>query len=411
MDKIKVLCLPSDKFGVGYFRSYNPHVKLSELYGDKFDVTIEYDVLNKPLEYFSNFDIIHFSKNISSSFEKNKDVIDFLKDKKTITIMDIDDYYDLGAFHPMSKAYQMSDTKRKLVENIRMSDYVTTTTEIFAEKLRMHNKNVIVIPNAIDSSEKQFNPIEIKSDKIRFGIICGSSHEYDINLLQGMTASLPKDVFEKCQFVLCGFDTNGTMRERNPKTGEIKSRPILPTETVWYKYEKILTDNYKLVSNEYKSFLLRFMPGFEYIHVNDEHYRRFWTKPINQYATHYNNIDVLLAPLKDCDFNKYKSQLKVIEAGFFHKAIIAQDFGPYTIDLRPFIENGKITENGNALLVDVKKNHKQWAKHITTLVRNPEYINILGERLFETVKNDYSIENATKIRAEFYERAFNNVNK
>lgn len=49
MDKIKVLCLPSDRFGVGYFRSLNPHTKLSELYGDKFDVTIEYDVLNLSL--------------------------------------------------------------------------------------------------------------------------------------------------------------------------------------------------------------------------------------------------------------------------------------------------------------------------------------------------------------------------
>lgn len=402
MEKIKVLCLPSDKFGVGYFRSYNPHVKLSELYGDEFDVTIEYDVINKPLEYFSDFDIIHFSKNISPSFEKNNEVISYLKDKKTITIMDIDDYYDLGAFHPMSRAFQKSGTKEKLIENIRNSDYVTTTTEIFAKKLRMHNKNVFVIPNAIDASEKQFKPIDTKSDKIRFGIICGSSHEHDINLLQGLTASLPKDVFDKSQFVLCGFDTNGTYQERDEKTGKIISRPIMPQETVWYKYEKILTDNYKLVSDEYKNFLLRFIPNFEYIKVNNEHYRRCWTKPINQYATHYNNIDVLLAPLKDCDFNKYKSQLKVIEAGFFHKAIIAQDFGPYTIDLKPFIENGKVTEDGNAMLVDVNKNHKQWLKHITTLVRNPEYINIIGERLYNTVKDTYSIENTTKIRRDFY---------
>lgn len=402
MEKIKVLCLPSDKFGVGYFRSYNPHVKLSELYGDEFDVTIEYDALNKELEYFSSFDIIHFSKNISSSFEKNNQVMEFLKDKKTITIMDIDDYYDLGAFHPMSRAFQLSGTKEKLIENIRNSDYVTTTTEIFADKLRMHNKNVFVIPNAIDTSEKQFHPIDIKSDKIRFGIICGSSHEHDINLLHGMTSSLPKDVLNKAQFVLCGFDTNGSYKERDPKTGNITSRPILATETVWYKYEKILTDNYKLVSNQYKDFLLKFIPNFDYIGSVNECYRRFWTKPINQYATHYNNIDVLLAPLKECDFNKYKSQLKVIEAGFFHKAIIAQDFGPYTIDLKPFINNGKITDDGNALLVDSKKNHKQWAKYITTLVRNPEYIKIMGERLYDTVKDLYSIENTTKIRAELY---------
>lgn len=407
MNKIKVLCLPSDRFGVGYFRSLNPHTKLSELYGDKFDVTIEYDVTNKPLTYFEEFDIIHFSKNISNSYDKCVEVLKYLKDKKTITVMDIDDYYDLGSFHPMSAVYKTTNTKQKLIDNIRMSDYVTTTTDIFANCLKKHNKNVIVLPNAIDKSEKQFQPIDVKSEKIRFGIICGSSHEHDINILQGLTNSLPKDILAKCQFVLCGFDTNGMYREKDAQTGQIRERPIMPQETVWYGYEKVLTDNYKLVSQPYSSFLHRFIPNMDYPYNDKEIYRRCWTKPINQYATHYNNIDVLLVPLKECDFNKYKSQLKVIEAGFFHKAIIAQNFGPYTIDLKPFIKQGNIDESGNGLLVESKKNHKQWAKYITTLVQHPEYINKMAENLYNTVKDKYSIETITVKRAEFYESIVN----
>lgn len=404
MEKIKVLCLPSDRYGVGYFRSLNPHTKLSELYGDKFDVTIEYEVLYRSLQWFESFDIIHFSKNISQSHEKSIEVLTYLKDKKTVTIMDIDDHYDLGAFHPMSQIYKTSGTKEKLIDNIRLSKYVTTTTEIFANCLKKHNKNIIVLPNAIDRSEKQFQPIEIKSDKIRFGIICGSSHEHDINILQGLTNSLPKEILNKCQFVLCGFDTTGKYRERDEKTGEIKERPITPQETVWYRYEKVLTDNYKLTSKPYTDFLNRFIPNSEYPYNENEMYRRFWTKPVNQYATHYNNIDVLLVPLKECDFNKYKSQLKVIEAGFFRKAIIAQNFGPYTIDLKPFIDKGNIDVNGNALLVDSKKNHKQWAKYITTLVQHPEYIKQMADNLYDTVKDEYSIEAVTAKRCEFYSR-------
>ena len=49
-----------------------------------------------------------------------------------------------------------------------MSDYVTTTTDIFANCLKKHNKNVIVLPNAIDKSEKQFQPIDVKSEKNTF---------------------------------------------------------------------------------------------------------------------------------------------------------------------------------------------------------------------------------------------------
>ena len=67
--------------------------------------------------------------------------------------------------------------------------------------------------------------------------------------------------------------------------------------------------------------------------VQNEPYRRVWTKPITSYASNYNLFDISLAPLKESTFNKVKSQLKVIEAGFHKKAIIAQDFGPYQIDM------------------------------------------------------------------------------
>ena len=46
--KIKVLVVPSDKFGVGFYRSVNPHSYLDKLYGDEFDVEINND---KPTSY------------------------------------------------------------------------------------------------------------------------------------------------------------------------------------------------------------------------------------------------------------------------------------------------------------------------------------------------------------------------
>lgn len=409
MDKIRVLCLPSDKFGVGYFRSLSPHVNLHKQFGDVFDVVIDYEPYSKNEEFFKSFDIVHFSKNIGPSFERGNIILDFLKKNNIVSIMDIDDYWDLGSFHPMSRHYAKTAQKDKLISNIRKADYITTTTDIFADKIRQHNPNVFVLPNAIDTSEKQFIPNPIYSDKIRFGIICGSSHEHDINLLRGLTNMLSKDVLNKCQFVLCGFDLNGTITEKDAKTGQIISRPIKPQESVWYKYEKILTDDYKLVSNDFKNFLMKFIPNAEYPYNYNEMYRRCWTKNIHQYATHYNNIDVLLAPLKECDFNKYKSQLKVIEAGFFKKAIIAENFGPYTIDcVNIFNKDGSINENGNSMLVDVNKNHKQWHKYITRLVNEPELIKTLQNNLYNTVKDKYSIESVTKDRAKIYQEIIAN---
>jgi glycosyltransferase involved in cell wall biosynthesis len=112
---------------------------------------------------------------------------------------------------------------------------------------------------------------------------------------------------------------------------------------------------------------------------------------------------VALAPLAENSFNKYKSQLKIIEAGFHKKAIIAQNYGPYTIDLISAIEKGGgFNESGNALLVDTSKNHKQWSQHVKRLVDNPNLVKDLGEKLYETVKDTYNLNNVTKNRAEIY---------
>lgn len=96
-----------------------------------------------------------------------------------------------------------------------------------------------------------------------------------------------------------------------------------------------------------------------------------------------------------------KSQLKVIEAGFYKKALIASNLGPYTIDLKHSLENGNFVD-GNALLVDENRNHSDWAKYIEKLLKNPNMVKDMGERLYETVKDTYDLNTVTKNRAEFY---------
>lgn len=100
-------------------------------------------------------------------------------------------------------------------------------------------------------------------------------------------------------------------------------------------------------------------------------------------------------------FNRMKSQLKVIESGFYKKALIASNLGPYTIDLKHCLENGNFVD-GNALLVDENRNHSDWAKFIEKLVKNPNMVKDMGERLYETVKDKYDLNVVTKGRAEFY---------
>jgi glycosyltransferase involved in cell wall biosynthesis len=286
----------------------------------------------------------------------------------------------------------------RIIDVLKVCDYVTTTTEIFANEIRKFNKNVIVLPNAIDPTEPQFTQPTLPSDKVRVGWLGGSSHLHDLKLLDGMVNKL-KPIQDKLQYYVCGFDIRGSVTEINRDTGERTQRPIKPEETVWVKYEEIFTDNYKIITPEYKIFLDKFVE--EDYPSQNENYVRVWTRPVESYARNYSNFDISLAPIKNHIFNRMKSQLKVIEAGFYKKALIASNVGPYTIDLKHALKNGEFTD-GNALLVDETKNHSDWSKYIKKLVDNPNMITDLGERLYETVSQKYDLNIVTKTRAEFY---------
>ena len=397
-EKIKVLVLPSDKSGVGKFRSVDPHVKLQNLYPDDFHVDIDYEPRINDFNFWKEYQIVHFHRSFGN-IDHCPQMIKTLQSIGIIVVADIDDYWLPTKEHPIHQLIVENKMNQKIVDNLKASDYVITTTEIFANEIRKFNKNVIVLPNAIDPKEPQFNQPTPPSDKIRVGWLGGSSHLHDLKLLDGMVNKLTP-IQEKLQYYVCGFDIRGSVTEINKETGEQKQRPIKPEETVWVRYEEIFTNNYKIITPEYKLFLDKFEEG-EYPAIKNENYVRVWTRPVEQYAKNYSNFDISLAPIKNHIFNRMKSQLKVIEAGFYKKALIASNVGPYTIDLKHALDKGNFT-NGNALLVNENNNHSDWAKNIKKLVENPNMITDLGERLYETVKDKYDLNQVTHERASFY---------
>jgi len=399
MSKIKLLVVPSDRTGVGKFRSVDPHIFLQNMFGDDFHVDIIYDVPYDDLNFWTQYQIVSFHRSLGPDFEKANALIQTLNSLGIATVCDIDDYWMPGKEHPIHDIIRFNKINEKITANLKVAKYVTTTTTIFADEIMKLNKNVIVFPNAINPEESQFKQPTPESDKLRIGWLGGSSHLHDIQLLDQSFSKLSQ-YKDKLQFVLCGFDTRGTITEIIQETGEHKKRNILPHETVWAQYEKIFTQNFAYLSDEYKNYLLKYNQEV-YPNENQESYIRIWTKPVTSYAKNYSKFDVSLAPIKNTMFNRMKSQLKVIEAGFYKKAIIASDLGPYTIDLKHCLKNGEFVD-GNALLVDENRNHSDWAKFIEKLVKNPNMAKDMGERLYETVKDTYDLKVVTKTRAEFY---------
>jgi len=403
MSKIRILAIPPDTHGVGKFRIVNPYIYIQEHYPNDFHIDIKGEVEDKD-EVFNDYDIIvlHSFIHIKSSPEKNIERIKWLREKGKIVIVDFDDYWEPDMRHPMHLQAKLTGVVKNKVELIKMCDYITVTTPVYQNTMtkKLGIKNVYVFPNAIDEKEPQYRPKLIPSEKIRFGWLGGSSHLFDIELLTNGISNIYNSYLDKVQFVLCGYDLRGNVTEINKQTKEKRTRPIKPEETVWFKYEKIFTNNYSVLDKEYVDFLKTFKE-VEYDDMNKPYIRR-WTKEINKYATNYNYFDVSLAPLVPSLFNGNKSQLKAIEAGFFKKALIASDTDPYRIDLISAIEyGGGFNPKGNALLVDTNKNHKQWFQYMRKLIENPSMIEDLGNKLYETVKDKYSLKKVCEDRAQF----------
>lgn len=403
MEKIKILVASGDNAGSGKFRCIDPHVNLQNNFGDQFFVDINSSVDFSNIEYLKQYQIIFIHRTPQHNTKSAIQIINNIKKLGIKLIVDTDDYWDLDPSHGLYLTYKQNKLPELMINILKLADAVTVPTKILADAIKKYNKNVFILPNAIDPKEEQFNPKPTESNRVRFGWLGGSSHIKDLEIINGFGNTI-NNYTKIAQNVLCGFDLRGTVREVNKETQEIKERPMKPMESTWFAYEVFLTNSYRYLENDmnYVKYLTQFKYDENY-NDKDKPYRRIWTKPINTYANGYNEFDVALAPLNSSIFNQYKSQLKVIEAGFHKKALIAQNYGPYTIDLISGIEKGGVFNNkGNALLVDSVKNHKQWNNFAKKLIESDNLRLELGERLYETVSLKYDLNNVTKYRAEIY---------
>jgi glycosyltransferase involved in cell wall biosynthesis len=174
-------------------------------------VDIDYQPNINDVNYWKKYQIVHFHRTIGTDYDYSVKVIENLKSMGIIVIGDIDDYWLPTKEHPIHQLIIQNKLHEKIIANLKVSDYVITTTELFANEIRKFNKNVIVLPNAVDPTDPQFNEPTLESEKIRVGWLGGSSHLHDLQLLGGMVSKL-SSIQDKLQYWRKNAKTNKTRR-------------------------------------------------------------------------------------------------------------------------------------------------------------------------------------------------------
>ena len=385
--------------GCAYHRLILPYQKLMEL-TDEFQISFGYSRPSQELTFEQKVkeiaanDILIFHRLLPPG------LLDAVREANPNikVIIDMDDAWRLNDSHPSAEIYRKEGTSETIRHHLTGADYVTGTTEYRANKIRPFNPNVTIFPNALNR-EGQFVPEDIPSGRLRFGLIGSSSHAKDVELLDGVVKQLPKDVLDKIQFVLCGFD-QGHYRVYQPD-GSIKLIPMPYEQNLWHKIEVMLSDNYNTITPEHKDFLLEHRYKVDY--TTDEAYHRVWSRDVDSYAELYNQIDVLMIPLLGNDFTACKSDLKMIEASAMGKAVIVSDVDPYKeCAINAIEKGGTINENGNCIMVNNSKGSKGWVKAITRLTNDESLRQMIASNLSKLVDEPkYNLTAVSRSRIEF----------
>ena len=237
---------------------------------------------------------------------KTKEYIDFLHSKGIKVIFEIDDYWNLPETHAEWIKYRIHQVSTQTIEAIKYSDAVFTTTERLASKIRVHNKQVYVVPNCLDLREKQWQTSKLEHPLVRFAYICGVHHKEDATILQAPSTLMHEKL--DCQILLGGYNTNSAGH---------------------YQFiEERLTDSYRALDQDYVDYLKQNTQVQEHYSMFKK-YRRLWAQPVNTYGMMYDHVDVAMVPLKPNEFNACKSELKIVEAGTKKCAVISSNVDPY----------------------------------------------------------------------------------
>lgn len=250
--------------------------------------------------------------------------------------VEIDDFvFDLPSYNLASIAYQPnSEMESVAYDQIKLSDGIITSTAYLKEKLQnmFPDKPIHVIKNSIDfdiwDNLKIERPLHEKNkDLIRIGYSGCGNHSGDLELIKEPIEALLEE-FPNLEFISLPY----------PSTDSIKNQRYIRIDR-WYplsKFPQALAD---------------------------------W------------EIDIGIAPLRDNELNRAKSNLRWLEYSALKVPTIASDVYPF----KHSIVNGKtgfVIQNGK----------KDWYDKMRELILDKEKRENIAKLAYDEVKKNYSMD-------------------
>lgn len=338
--------------GVAYHRVAAPLHHLERNYPDKYFV-VHVDDLDMAIATYEDMlmyvDVAYITRTISQ-YRKQQSMVDMLHKNGVAVIVDNDDYWNIGPTHIMHKMWSkdhLYDRKGNMLSDgnsltkwkasLMAADAVITTNSQLMEKTLKFNENVYVVPNALDSSDRQMNVLKTPeaANKVVFGYLGSPTHKRDVSVLGYAFNRLYNSDLKDRFSVVLGGDMRNTQ-------------------------ENIEAGGKTLGSLTFESYVKTFNGDSKSEHSN---FSTYPYSPVTTYMQFYNFINVSLVPLERSEFNMYKSELKMIEAAAMGCLCVCSNTLPYSEfygdDFAVFVDDGY-------------KGHKQWDKVLRDIVERPE---------------------------------------
>lgn len=264
---------------------------------------ISCDYYEKYKEIINDYDIIYFSRGYRKPIGK---FLTLAKKRGKKIVYDLDD--NLWNIEQSNPAYAGAKHLRKIAELcMKYADLVTTTTETLAKKLREFNDNVVVIPNAIN--QDKYNLLDYPKN-IPVVLYSGSTtHWVDLEEIIDILAKVQKEIPFK--FILQGFTKE-------------------PLDAAAYIYKHQQRYAYDKKELDYQKHALNCM---QRIFKMDFFHIPFYPPLMHENILSNINADIGLCPLKDIEFNTYKSCIKYYEHIGTNTVTLAPNIEPYNKEI------------------------------------------------------------------------------